>query len=170
MSPGTDFSRNEIEAFNKGYRINKDGVVKHLNKIVVGSMQNGYKQFGYRDSEHKNKHCKFHRLQAYQKFGDKIYEEGMVVRHLDGNPLNNTWDNIEIGTDYNNHMDIPSDVRMNIAIKATKAIIRWDYKTIRAMHDSGMSYSQIMKETGITSKGTLSYIINERYINRDDMT
>ena len=33
------------------------------------------------------------------------------------------------------------------------------------MHDSGMSYSQIMKETGITSKGTLSYIIN-----KDDMT
>ena len=79
MSPGTDFSRNEIEAFNKGYRINKDGVVKHLNKIVVGSMQNGYKKFGYRDSEHKTKHCKFHRLQAYQKFGDKIYENGIVV-------------------------------------------------------------------------------------------
>ena len=170
MSPGTDFSRNEIEVFNKGYRINKDGVVKHLNIIVVGSMQNGYKQFGYRDSEHKTKHCKFHRLQAYQKFGDKIYEEGMVVRHLDGNPLNNTWDNIEIGTDYDNHMDIPSNVRMNLAIKATKAIIRWDYKVIRVMHDSGMSYSQIMKETGITSKGTLSYIINERYINRDDMS
>ena len=45
-----------------------------------------------------------------------------------------------------------------------------DYKVIRAMHDSGMSYSQIMKETGITSKGTLSYIINEKYINKDDMT
>ena len=26
MRPGTDFSRNEIEAFDKGYRINKDGI------------------------------------------------------------------------------------------------------------------------------------------------
>ena len=169
MRPGTDFSRNEIEAFDKGYRINKDGVVKYLNKIVGGSMRNGCKQFGYRDSENKIKRCKFHRLQAYQKFGNKIYEEGMVVRHLDGNPLNNNWDNIEIGTDYDNHMDIPSEVRMNVAIKATKGTIRWDYKAIRAMYDSGMYYSQIMKETGITSKGTLSYIINERYINRDDI-
>ena len=84
--------------------------------------------------------------------------------------MNNTWDNIEIGTAHDNHMDIPSEVRMNLAIKATKGTIRWDYKAIRAMHDSGMSYSQIMKETGITSKGTLSYIINERYINRDDMS
>lgn len=169
MRLGTDFSKNEIEAFDKGYRINKDGIVKYLNKIVGGSIQKAYKQFGYRDSEHKTKHCKFHRLQAYQKFGEKIYEEGVVVRHLDGNPLNNSWDNIEIGTNYDNHMDIPSEVRMNLAIKATKGVIRWDYKVIRAMHDSGMSYSQIMKETGITSKGTLSYIINERYINKDNM-
>ena len=87
-------------------------------------MQNGYKQFGYRDSEHKNKHCKFHHLQACQKFGDKIYEEGMVVRHLDGNPLNNTWDNIEIGTDYDNHMDRSRKDRVEHAIKATKAMIR----------------------------------------------
>lgn len=69
MRPGTDFSRNEIETFDKGYRINKDGIVKYLNKIVGGSIKKGYKQFCYRDSEHKTKHCKFHRLQAYQKFG-----------------------------------------------------------------------------------------------------
>ena len=170
MRLGTDFSRNEIEAFDKGYRINKDGVVKYLNKVVGGSIRNGYKQFNYRDSEHKVKHCSFHRLQAYQKFGDKIYENGIVVRHLDGNPLNNTWDNLEIGTSHDNYMDRSRKDRVEHAIKATKAMIRWDYKVIRAMHDSGMSYSQIMKETGITSKGTLSYIINERYINKDDMT
>ena len=67
-------------------------------------------------------------------------------------------------------MDRSRKNRVEHAIKATKAMIRWDYKVIRAMHDSGMSYSQIMKETGITSKGTLSYIINERYLNRDDMS
>ena len=55
MKSETDFSRNEIEAFDKGYRINKDGVVKYLNKIVGGSIWNGYKQFGYRYSENKIK-------------------------------------------------------------------------------------------------------------------
>lgn len=37
------------------------------------------------------------------------------------------------------------------------------------MRASGMSYKEIKKETGITSNGTLSYIINERYVNKDDM-
>ena len=38
MRPGTDFSRNEIEAFDKGYRINKDGVnvAKNIrNRVLV---------------------------------------------------------------------------------------------------------------------------------------
>ena len=34
MRPGTDFSRNEIEAFDKGYRINKDGIVKEHYPIL----------------------------------------------------------------------------------------------------------------------------------------
>ena len=79
MSPGTDFSRNEIEAFNKGYRINKDGVVIYKDKLVNGFIRKVYKIFGFRSIEGKRLHCKFHRLQAYQKFGDKIYENGIVV-------------------------------------------------------------------------------------------
>ena len=38
MRPGTDFLRNEIEAFDKGYRINKDGinVAKNIrNRVLV---------------------------------------------------------------------------------------------------------------------------------------
>lgn len=39
-----------------------------------------------------------HRLQAYQKFGDKIYEDGIVVRYLNGDRYDNSYDNIGIGT------------------------------------------------------------------------
>jgi len=165
-----NFSRKEEYAYAKGYRISKEGVLTYKERIVEGSIHMAYKEFGYRDDNHKVIKCKFHRLQAYQKYGNKIYEDGMCVRHLDGNPLNNTWDNIEIGTHQENMMDIPREERVKHAIKATKGMIRWDYKKIRAMHDSGMSYREIIAETGITSKGTLSYIINERYINKDDMT
>ena len=38
MRLGTDFSRNEIEVFDKGYRINKDGinVAKNIrNRVLV---------------------------------------------------------------------------------------------------------------------------------------
>jgi hypothetical protein len=38
-----------------------------------------------------------HRLQAFQKYG-VLYEEGTVVRHLNGDPGSNAWDNIAIGT------------------------------------------------------------------------
>ena len=31
-----------------------------------------------------------HRLQAYQKYNNEIYNKGIVVRHLDGNKLNNS--------------------------------------------------------------------------------
>ena len=34
MRSETDFSRNEIEAFDKGYRINKDGIVKEHYLIL----------------------------------------------------------------------------------------------------------------------------------------
>jgi hypothetical protein len=36
-----------------------------------------------------------HRLQAFQD-GDLLYEEGTVVRHLNGDPGSNAWDNIAI--------------------------------------------------------------------------
>lgn len=169
MKSETDFSRKEVEAFNKGYRINKDGIVNYKDKEVNGFIRKVYKIFCFRTIEGKCQHCSFHRLQAYQKFGDKIYEKGIVVRHLDGNPLNNTWDNIEIGTAHDNRMDMEPEKRLRLAIHAAKNNIRWDCDSIKAMRASGMSYKEIKKETGITSNGTLSYIINERYINRDDM-
>ena len=34
MRLGTDFSRNEIEVFDKGYRINKNGIVKEHYLIL----------------------------------------------------------------------------------------------------------------------------------------
>jgi hypothetical protein len=49
-----------------------------------------------------------HRLQAFQKYGDLLYEEGTVVRHLNGDPGSNAWDNIAIGTMSDNMFDILS--------------------------------------------------------------
>ena len=166
-----NFSHNEAKAYAKGYRIDFNGEVSYKNRIVKGWINNtGYRCFVYRDNNSEIKHCNYHRLQAYQKFGDAIYEENILVRHLDGNKLNNSINNIEIGSTHDNMMDQPKNVRKEKAIKATKNMIKWDYKKIRKMHEDGLSYREIMVKTGITSKGTLSYIINKRYVNRDDMT
>lgn len=48
---------------------------------------------------------KVHRFCAYLKYGDKLFEKGTLVRHLDDNPLNLAWDNIALGTPKDNSLD-----------------------------------------------------------------
>ena len=55
---------------------------------------------------------KVHRLAAYQKFGDKLFEKGMQVRHLNGNKLDFSFENIELGTGKENCQDIPKEQRV----------------------------------------------------------
>lgn len=46
-----------------------------------------------------------HRFIAWCKFGDDIFTPGIVVRHMDGNHLNNRPDNLELGTHSDNYYD-----------------------------------------------------------------
>jgi hypothetical protein len=46
-----------------------------------------------------------HRLMAYSKFGSKIYNKNMVVRHNNDIGLDNRYSNIEIGTRSDNWSD-----------------------------------------------------------------
>lgn len=93
-----------------------------------------------------------HRLQAYQKFGDKIYEKGIVVRHLNGDRYDNSYDNIGIGTIIDNKNDIPKElISINcgqIKRKYSKEIV----ENIRKDYENGLSYSSIMTKYHITSK------------------
>jgi hypothetical protein len=57
-----------------------------------------------------------HRLAAYQKFQDKMFEEGMLVRHENDKKRNFRLGNIEIGT----HADNIEDWKRNKAARATK--------------------------------------------------
>ena len=84
-----------IETFEKGYRI-IDGIIYNPDgKILKGYVgKRGYRRF----SPVRTNHVKVHRLVAYQKFGDALFEEGIEVRHLDNNKLNNSEDNIALGT------------------------------------------------------------------------
>jgi hypothetical protein len=114
-------------------------------------------------NENKKIHCMIHRLQAYQKFGDKIYEKGIVVRHLNGDRYDNSYDNIGIGTIIDNKNDIPKElISINcgqIKRKYSKEIV----ENIRKDYENGLSYSSIMTKYHITSKGTIHYIIHKEY-------
>ena len=160
------FTKNEILAYDKGYRIDENGNcfnLKNPDKFLKGSMNsNGYRYLGMRKPNDRPYMIPIHRLQAYQKFGDKIYENNIEVRHLDDNKLNNSWDNIEIGTHSDNMMDQQKEVRIKKSSNAHKKYSDELVLEIKEYHNSGHSYKEIMEKFNITSKGTISYIINNR--------
>jgi len=142
----------------KGYRITEDGraisftgreLKLHLNRW-------GYPRFGSKLMNKTPRGVMVHKLQAYQKFGKAMFEEGIVVRHLDGNPQNNSVDNIEIGTPSDNMMDMSPEARRKNASNP-----RYDHKSIIADRKEGMLYTEIMAKYGISSKGTVSFIVNK---------
>ena len=115
-------SRNEILAYQLGYRMTKDGKLLGRNgKPVKGWKKNGkkndYNMFQFRDPDNPKKHLKFKwsRLQAYQKFDNLIFVEGIVVRHLNSDRGDDSWHNIDIGTQSQNLMDMPKEDRIKKA-------------------------------------------------------
>ena len=152
----------ELVAFQKGYRINNLGEVfsKTGKKLKVDVDKQGY----YRVSIRTDKGCRafmIHRLVAFQKYGNKIYNKGIEVRHLNNNKIDNSYDNIAIGNHKDNILDIPSEIRLKRALNASSYLKKYDYKKIKEFHKkNGKPYTYTMSEFGITSKGTLYYILN----------
>ena len=94
-------------AIERGYSCTKEGL------IITPKYPDGYKgnlnSKNYYDIrleiDGKPVQIKVHRLQAYQKFGDQIFDKTYVVRHLNNDKTDNSWDNIEIGTMKDNWLD-----------------------------------------------------------------
>lgn len=149
-------------AHKRGYRVDKSGKVSGIkvNKRKLSKNGEGYLKF----SLSKTKGIIYvHRLQAYQKFGDKILEEEIEVRHLNNDKTDNSWNNIVIGTRSDNIMDRPKEVREKCALKAgleNSSLTEKDVKRIRKLREEReWTYSQILDEYNI-AKSTLSYICN----------
>lgn len=158
-----------LESFSEGYDINEKGefIRKDLtikNKFRIG--RNGYYNITLRLPSCERADVKIHKLQAYKKYGIEMFKDGIVVRHMDGNRLNNSWDNILIGTQSDNQMDIPKEIRVNSAIKASrqKQDNNRKYEERCKIYEdlkNNISYTDIMVKHGITSKGTLSFMKNK---------
>lgn len=160
-------NRTLITAYDKGYRIIK-GIVKYKKrKIKPGITTSGYQKFAIRNENGERAEAMVHRLVAYQKYGDKMFEEGIQVRHRDGNILNNLRNNILIGTSSQNQLDKSPEVRLRCAIKASEAIKKYDHDLIMQLHNEGLSYKKIMKKLNIKSKGTISFIINKSIVAKN---
>lgn len=161
-----DYSKVEVIAHDMGYRISDTGdILNKKNNIIKGFSYNvNYRRFGIRVNSKVLK-VKVHRLVAYQKFGDMIYEDGIVVRHLDGNGSNNCIDNIEIGTYSDNSMDIPEEVRTQRALHAssyTNKLTNLEIIRLQSLYKDGYRMKFLMKEFNIKSKGSYSNYINKK--------
>ena len=66
-----------IIAFLEGYRCTKSGqALNSYGDIVLGHIANGYAIITITDSTGKKMNIPLHRLQAFQKYGHKLFEKG----------------------------------------------------------------------------------------------
>lgn len=155
-----------IFAYKKGYRILKNGEVNSpYNKILTPIIHiTGYVVFYLRYNK-ISKPVFYHKLQAYQKYGNKIFETD-CVRHLDGDKLNNSFNNINIGTFRENQMDKSKEERVRCATIASHSFMMKynaeEVENIKKYHNEVNSYKRTMEHFNISSKGTLHFILNNR--------
>ncbi len=150
----------EVIASKRGYVVTEDGILLNPNGKEIGIINSaGYKITMIRV---KGKQIIFtaHRLQAYQKYGNKLFEDNIITRHLDGHSLNNSWNNIAIGTQSDNMMDIPEQIRIKKAKYAASFNRKYNKEEIKKFHRKEKSYKKTMEKFNSSSKGTLNYILN----------
>lgn len=150
----------------RGYLVTEDGVVyNRFNKCTkIHKNSTGY--FCIRNWINKKPvRVSVHRLQAYQKYGDLLYQKEIMVRHLNGNKEDNSWENIAIGTARDNYYDVPESIRFRILKQRLESARvknkKYNNKDIIAYYNENKSYIKTMKKFNISSKGTLWFILNK---------
>jgi hypothetical protein len=94
-----------ICAYEKGYRVIDGKLFNPKGKELKPRINNnGYPGTTIRFNG-KSKNLPVHKLAAFQKFGDAVFQDKIEVRHLNDNKLDFSLPNIEIGTHQQNHLD-----------------------------------------------------------------
>ena len=150
-----------IKAYLKGYRVIGSKVFLNGRERSLSTNKHGYYYFSIRVKGDLFSQVMVHRLVAFEKFGHAMFAEGIQVRHLNGNPLDNSPINILIGTASENSMDRLYSVRRMSAIKAAYAAKKHNHESIIALYNSTKSYKAIMYTFGIRSKGTINFILKK---------
>ncbi len=160
-----------LHAYEIGYRCDRQGnMTSKKGNINPYLDSRGYYCFSVKvpNLKKNSMSVSVHRLQAYQKYGDEIFGENIHVRHLNGNPLDNSYDNILIGSSSENSLDRPKHSRIKNAINASNKIRRFtdsEILEIKKFHKENKStYKETMSKFNISSKGSLHYILNTEYV------
>ena len=119
----------------RGYVVTEEGVALNSKGFKVGYTNSvGYTEIKIK-LDKKSVSINVHRLQAFQKYGEKLFISGTVTRHLNGNPLDNSWENIVIGSHSENMFDIPKQIRIKRAIYASSFKKKYNNEDIINFHN-----------------------------------
>lgn len=105
----------------------------------------------------------FHKFVAFQKYGAAAFENGIHVRHLDGNVLNLSYDNIVLGSAKDNEADKDASIRKR---SATLARASQGYRSARAKVQKDVvvkilkDYLQQTKTKGKAKRGSIKGLSN----------
>jgi hypothetical protein len=155
-----------IKAYQDGYRV-IDGIAYKPNGDPLEGTPDRYGYISIKPN--KDTPVYVHRLLAYQKYGDRIFNSDVECRHKDNNKLNNLDENIVLGDHSRNMMDIPKEQRMEKSIKAATKKRRFtdeEMNQIRKDYILFQSYDKVMEKWNISSKGTLHYMLNKTYVTK----
>lgn len=104
-----------IEADQRGYHCDSEGRLYNPQGVAIsGFIDGGYRAFSIRIDGH-SQNILLHRFIAFQLRGDLAFTDGIVVRHLDNDKLNNRWENLELGSVRENYLDLPKQDRIKRA-------------------------------------------------------
>lgn len=151
-----------LKVFEKGYKSNELGEIFSPSNFKRKLQKNidGYLKFSARIDDGKHVSIYVHRLIAYQKFGDKLFEAGIQVRHLDGDCANNTYNNIEIGTALDNALDKPNSVINDYYKEKGRKYTDNIIFQIQKDREEGLTYKQLGNKYNI-GKSMISYLLTK---------
>lgn len=161
MSKSKDATR---LAYRKGYRVLEDGSVENaegkIRKLqAYGRPGARYLRFNINTPSGVFPVC-VHKLQAFQKFGEDAFVHD-CTRHIDGNSMNNSPDNIELGSHRDNAMDRAPEARQAHAQRAADSNIAYDWAAIESDYfNEGLGFKKLAAKYGART-GTLSNHFNK---------
>lgn len=132
-------------AFHLGYSVSEFGVLL-LNGVDVRSKislnQTGYQVFSIPYKFYKTQIVFVHRLQAYQKFGELLYQNE-CVRHKNDFRSDNSFDNIILGSFKDNASDLSLIVKAQQYLKSAHKMIKYPIPQRNKMREEYLAGERI---------------------------
>jgi hypothetical protein len=148
-------------AHHIGYRVNELGeIINPQGEKINGFFWENRNFFNIRNAGEFLK-ISVSKLQAFQKYGEASFEKGIVVRHLNQNSMDNSFDNIAIGTRSDSMFDQTPEQRLARSKHASSFITKFNHDEVYAFYLECKSYKKTMEKFNIESKGSLNYIIKK---------